>query len=68
MPKSPAEKCGLRTGDVIKKINGVNTDNISWLKAMYLTKGSPGEQLNLEIQSGGHTKHISIVRTARKHW
>ena len=66
VPKSPAEKSGLKTGDIIKKINGEQADNISLLKATYLMKGSPGEQLNLEIQRGAHTKYISILLTARK--
>ncbi|MDH3558551.1 MAG: PDZ domain-containing protein [Deltaproteobacteria bacterium] len=67
IPKSPAEKSGLKTGDIIRTINGEQADNISLLKATYLMKGSPGEQLNLEIQRGAHTKYISIVMTAKDH-
>ena len=67
IPKSPAEKSGLKTGDIIRKINGEQADNISLLKATYLMKGSPGEELNLEIQRGAQRKYISIVMTAKEH-
>jgi S1-C subfamily serine protease len=48
-PGTAAEKVGLRTGDVIRSINGYRTerpDNVTWI----LTNAPPGTTLAITLQ------------------
>lgn len=48
----PAQKVGLKAGDIILKINGKSMEGKSSAEVSDLLKGQPGTELKLEIQRG----------------
>ncbi len=61
---TPAEKAGLKTGDVIVKINGTSTNSMSVDKAISLIRGDKGTDVNLTVFRKGElsTREIKITR------
>ena len=61
---SPAEKAGVKPGDVILKIDNVYTDNLSIAEAVDLIKGKKGTKVTLLIKrdSWNEPKEITIKR------
>ena len=57
--KSPADKAGLKSGDVIIKIEENEVTSVAKLK-YYLYKHSPGEKVNVTYVRDGKTKTITI--------
>ncbi len=53
-----AYKSGLRTGDVITKLNGLEISN--FLDIVKQIKSSVGKELHLEFTRGGETKRLNI--------
>jgi len=47
---SPAQKAGLRAGDIILKINGQNVQDKNSSDVSTILKGQPGTALNIEIE------------------
>ena len=47
---SPAQKAGLRAGDIILKINNQNVQNKTSSDVSTILKGQPGTKLNIEIE------------------
>ena len=68
LPDTPAEKAGLRPGDVILEINGESTDGISLQEAVSKIRGPVGESVDLVILriTGGEPIDITIVRDTIK--
>lgn len=68
LPDTPAEKAGLRPGDVILEINGESTEGISLQEAVSKIRGPQGESVNLLIlrTTGGEPIEVTIVRDAIK--
>jgi len=64
VPKSPAEKAGLKAGDVVTQLNGKPVDSSGTL-----TRGvalvAPGQVANLTVVRGGEQKQFSIKVTLR---
>jgi len=56
-PGSPADKAGLKAGDVVLKFNGRLVDASGELAAM-VGQSSPGEQVKLEVLREGTTREI----------
>jgi S1-C subfamily serine protease len=56
----PAEKAGIRTGDVIRKVNGVEIKGFDDL-ARTLKDVYSGDKVKLEVKRGGETKEIEVV-------
>ncbi len=50
IPNTPAQRAGLRTGDVILEIDGVVTDGLRSTDAVELIRGPIGESVNMMIQ------------------
>jgi carboxyl-terminal processing protease len=47
---SPAHKSGLRAGDIILKINGLNVQKLNSEDVSIILKGEPGTSLTIEIE------------------
>lgn len=60
---SPAEKADLRTGDIIIKINGESTSDISTDKAVKLIRGPKGTKVTLTIVHKDSTEQLDKVIT-----
>jgi carboxyl-terminal processing protease len=57
----PAQKNGLRAGDIILEIDGQSTGKMSVAEASSRLKGTPSTEIKLKIKRYGHKK--PIVRT-----
>ena len=65
MPGSPAEKAGLRQGDLVTDFGGTKIDNmIDYTNA--LGKARPGESLKLKLLRDGKPLEIEATPAARK--
>lgn len=65
---TPGEKAGLKAGDIIVKINGVSTADMSTDQAISMIRGKKGTQVTLTIFREGftETKDIAITRDTIK--
>jgi len=61
---TPADKAGLKAGDIILKINNESTLNMTIDEAVNLMRGKPKTKINLTIVRKGETKPLkfTIVR------
>jgi len=61
---SPADRAGIRAGDVILEVDGQSTTGMSLAEAVLLVQGPEGTQVNLLVLHEGETEPeaISIVR------
>ncbi|TDT63711.1 S41 family peptidase [Fonticella tunisiensis] len=60
---SPAEKAGIKSGDIILKVNDQDVSAKEMDKAVSLMKGKPGTAVKLTLyREGVGTKEISITR------
>jgi carboxyl-terminal processing protease len=62
----PADKAGIKPGDILKKVDGVSLKGLPTDKVSEKLKGNPGTELNLTIESNGketdyHMKREKIV-------
>lgn len=64
LKNSPAEHAGLRSGDMIVKINSSSTENLTVDEAVSLIRGPEGSKVTLNVfrQGWNQTKDFSIVR------
>lgn len=60
---TPAYKAGLKTGDIILKINGVKTDGISIDQAISQIRGKEGTQVTIQIYREVEKKPRDITLT-----
>lgn len=59
---SPAEKAGIQTGDIIKKIDGNDCSNLELTEVSNMVKGEEGTTVKLEILREDETISFEIVR------
>ena len=60
---SPAEKAGLRTGDILKTIDGRHTRPLAAASGQRLLRGAPGSSVKLAIlRAGVDPFEVSVVR------
>jgi carboxyl-terminal processing protease len=66
LPGSPAEKAGLRQGDVLEAINGFTTREMSIGQAQVLLGGEPGTGVKLQVIRPGRSEaqDVEVVRAA----
>jgi serine protease Do len=58
IPDSPADKAGLRTGDILLSLDGTSLTTSDQL-AQLVAGHNPGDKINLEVISRGETKAIT---------
>jgi carboxyl-terminal processing protease len=65
---SPAQRAGIRAGDLILKIDGEDTAGMSITRAVQLIRGPKGEAVNLTVLHEGETqpREIIVVRDVIK--
>lgn len=59
---SPAEEAGIKTGDIIKKVDGVEYDGTQITQAATAMKGKEGTTVNLEILRDDEIKTFTLTR------
>ena len=62
----PAQKAGLRAGDVILMVNGVDTKNKNTEQVSELLKGQPGTEVTLKIKRYGSDKPMEFTLKREK--
>ncbi len=62
LKQSPAEKAGLKAGDVIVKVDGQSTKGWTLVQAVSKIRGEKGTQVKLNIDRKGSIKDYSITR------
>jgi len=60
---APADKAGVRAGDVIESVEDVSTRDISLLQVEYLLTGSPQSQIKLKILRRGKAEPLELSVT-----
>jgi serine protease Do len=63
-PNAPAEKAGLKPGDVIKKIDGNPVTDANSV-TLTVTATAPGTKLNLQVLRDGDSKDITVTTAQR---
>ncbi len=63
---SPAEKAGIKAGDQIIKVDGVDIKNIGFLEGVAKIRGPKGSTVILTINRNGNSMEISVVRDTVK--
>jgi putative serine protease PepD len=64
IPGGPAEKGKLRTGDIIKKIDGTAIRDSSDVAQVVGTKG-PGDEVTVEVERNGLTQELTVTLGTR---
>jgi carboxyl-terminal processing protease len=62
----PAAKAGIRTGDVILKVDGKSTSELALESVSDLLKGKPGTELKLSIERYGEEEPLEFTLTREK--
>jgi serine protease Do len=57
---SPAERAGVKEGDVVQKVNGISVDNATSLSTKIATI-SPGDKVKLSVLREGKQKTLNVV-------
>ncbi len=63
-PKSPAASVGLKTLDVINKINGQSMNGVSVATAVGALRGEPGTQVTIDFERNQNPGRVSVQRAA----
>lgn len=63
LPDTPAENAGLLAGDVIVRIDGTSTEDMSIDEAVQLIRGEKGTEVVLTIYRDGETEFIEVPVT-----
>lgn len=59
---SPAEAAGLQTGDIIKKVDGIECKGLELTEVSNMVKGEEGTTVNLEIEREEYIFSVDIER------
>jgi carboxyl-terminal processing protease len=61
LPGTPAEKAGVKAGDQIIKIDGVDVSSMTYQEALTKVRGEPGTSVTLTVIHAGSTTPIDIT-------
>lgn len=50
---SPADRAGVRKGDILKKVNGINTQNLDLSRINALFRSKEGKKIRLKVERNG---------------
>lgn len=64
LPNSPAQQAGLRSGDIIKSVDGQSLQGLSFYRAGDLLTGSAGSRAVLDIIRDGNSKRVEVNRAS----
>jgi carboxyl-terminal processing protease len=60
LPNSPAQRAGIRAGDVIHAVDGTLTAGMTIDQVVNLVRGTPGTAVTLEIIHAGDTTPVTV--------
>lgn len=66
IPDSPAQRAGVRSGDVIMRVDGKDVSNLSVEEVVRVVRGTPGTQVTLSLIHRGDTQITDITITRAK--
>jgi carboxyl-terminal processing protease len=58
----PADKAGIKAGDLLKKVDGVSIKGLTTDKVSEKLKGKPGTDITVTIERGGKESDLKLVR------
>jgi serine protease Do len=58
-PDGPAQRAGVRPGDIILAVNGVHMDDSNALRN-YIAGAAPGTEVNLTVMRDGRQEHLQM--------
>ena len=64
-PNSPAERGGLRGGDVVLSLDGIEVNHFNHLQTLIYGR-DPGETVNLQIMRQSQVRHVAVVLGERE--
>jgi hypothetical protein len=64
MPGGPAEQAGLRPGDLIRRIDGVDASSYTTAECMQNLRGPDGSRVTVQVERGGQRVDVPIQRRA----
>jgi carboxyl-terminal processing protease len=60
---TPAFRVGMKSGDIITKIDGTSTAKMGVMDAVKLMRGKPGTKVNIEVRRAGESAPIALSIT-----
>lgn len=66
LKESPAEKAGIKAGDIIVKVDGKSTKGWTLLQAVSKIRGTKGTKVTITVDRNGTDKDYTIVRDTIK--
>ena len=64
MPGTPAEKAGLKVGDIISEVDGTDTLSMDTSEVANIVKGEEGTQVQIKVLRGGD--YVTVTATRAK--
>jgi carboxyl-terminal processing protease len=58
----PADKAGIKPGDILKTVDGVSLKGLSTEKVSEILKGNPGTEINVIVERNGKNTDYSLKR------
>jgi hypothetical protein len=64
VPEGPAEKAGIRPGDVIRRIDGADASTRALVDCMQSLRGPDGSRVTVQVERAGQRVEVTIQRRA----